>query len=303
MSQITGGVFNIQHFSTEDGPGVRTTVFLQGCGLHCLWCANPESQKATRQLAHRAPICVKCGCCIKNCPNGALAVKEGKVSIDRDKCVSCGTCTKVCPSHAMFFYGEVKDVDDVWKEVIKDRGYYDTSGGGISCSGGECMLQPDFVGELFRRAREEGIHTTLDTCGHFPTENIDKVLPFTDLVLFDLKILDREKHKKYTGSDNDLILKNLKCIHDNYESEIYIRIPVIPGYNDGEEDLRASAEFIRDFDPTLHVDLLPYHKFGIGKYEMLDMAYIPADVNAPSKEQKESYKKIFTDYGLDCVMH
>ena len=140
MPQIKGQVFNIQHFSTEDGPGVRTTVFLQGCPLRCLWCANPESQKAVRQLAHRAPICVKCGMCIKNCPQQALSVKDGAISIDRGKCVSCGTCTQVCPSHAMFFYGEEKTIDKVFEEVMKDKGFYETSGGGVTCSGGEAML-------------------------------------------------------------------------------------------------------------------------------------------------------------------
>lgn len=302
MSRLQGQVFNIQHFSTEDGPGVRTTVFLQGCPLKCLWCANPESQKAVPQLAHRAPVCVKCGYCIKTCKQGALSVKDGVICIDRERCISCGACTEICPSHAMFFYGESKSLDAVFEELMKDKGYYETSGGGVTCSGGECMLQPDFVGELFRRCKEAGIHTALDTCGQFPTANIAKVLPYTDLVLFDLKILDGEKHKQFTGFDNALILENLRCIC-RYPVKIRIRIPVIPGYNDAEEDLMETAQFIQELDPTMPVDLLPYHKFGLGKYKMLDIPYPLADVSSPTKEQKAHYQQIFVSAGLDCTMH
>ena len=302
MSELKGQIFNIQHFSTEDGPGVRTTVFLQGCPMRCQWCANPESQKSVRQLAHRAPVCVKCGYCIKNCPQQALSVRDGAIKIARGKCVVCGTCVNVCPSHAMFFYGEEKTMESVFEEVVRDKGFYETSGGGVTCSGGECMIQADFVSELFRKCKEEGIHTTLDTCGYFPPENIEKVLPYTDLVLYDVKLMDNEKHKEYTGASNELILDNLKRIHE-YPVKIFIRIPVIPGYNDSEEDLAATAEFVKELDPSLHVDLLPYHRFGLGKYKMLDMPYLPEGVSSPTEEQKEGYKRIFINSGLDCTMH
>ena len=302
MEPVTGQIFNIQHFSTEDGPGVRTTVFLQGCPLRCAWCANPESQAGVRQLAHRAALCVKCGCCIRSCPEQALSVRDGAVRIDREKCVSCGTCTEVCPSHAMFFYGERKSVDAVWDEVLRDKGYYETSGGGVTCSGGECMLQPDFVGALFRRCREAGIHTALDTCGQFPPASIEKVLPYTDLVLYDIKEMDSEKHALFTGAGNEQILENLKRIRA-YPATVRIRIPVIPGWNDDATDLRATAEFVRALDPGLHVDLLPYHRFGRAKYEMLDLPYPPGDLEPPTPERKASYRRIFTDAGLDCTMH
>ncbi|MBO4862131.1 MAG: glycyl-radical enzyme activating protein [Firmicutes bacterium] len=302
MSAIKGQIFNIQHFSTEDGPGVRTTVFLKGCPLRCLWCANPESQKAVRQLANRSALCIKCGCCIKNCPNEALSVKDGAISIDRGKCVSCGTCVNVCPSRAMFFYGEEKTVDQVFEEVMRDKGFYESSGGGVTCSGGECMMQADFVGELFRRCKERGIHTTLDTCGHFPSEGLEKVLPHTDLVLYDIKHMDSGKHREFTGVGNELILQNLKLILDA-SIKVFIRVPVIPSYNDSVESLMAIAGFIKELDPSLHVDLLPYHRFGLAKYKMLDMPYLPEDVSSPTEEQKESYKRIFINLGLDCVMH
>ena len=299
---ITGQIFNIQHFSTEDGPGVRTTVFFQGCPLRCAWCANPESREAVRQLAHRAALCVKCGCCIKACPRDALSVRDGAVRIDRAACDGCGVCAEVCPSHAMFFYGEEKRLDAVWEEVLRDRGYYETSGGGVTCSGGECMLQADFVTELFRRCRAESIHTALDTCGQFPPEAVDKALPFTDLVLYDIKTLDSAAHRRFTGAGNELILENLKRILA-YPATVYIRIPVIPGYNDAAEDLGATAAFVRELDPTLHVDLLPYHRFGLAKYQMLDLPYPPGDLAAPTAEQKAAWRKIFTDAGLDCAVH
>ena len=278
MSDIQGQVFNIQHFSTEDGPGVRTTVFLQGCPLRCAWCANPES------------------------PRDALRVRDGKIKIDRARCVACGRCTEVCPSHAMFFYGERKDVDDVFAEVLRDRGYYETSGGGVTCSGGECMMQPDFVAALFRRCKAEGIHTALDTCGQFAPEHIETVLPLTDLVLYDIKTTDSERHRRFTGVGNELILANLRRILA-YPATVVIRVPVIPGWNDAPEDLRATAEFVKALDAGLHVDLLPFHRFGCGKYEMLDMPYATGDLAAPTAEMKAAYLKIFTDAGLDCAVH
>ena len=302
MSDVYGQVFNIQHFSTEDGPGVRTTVFLQGCPLRCAWCANPESQRAERLLAHRAALCVRCGRCLQSCPRDALRVREGTIKIDRALCVACGNCVAACPSHAMFFYGEQKDVDEVWAEVLRDRGYYETSGGGVTCSGGECMLQPDFVAELFRRCKAEGIHTALDTCGQFPREYIPRVLPLTDLVLYDVKTTDSEAHRRFTGVGNERILENLREIL-TYPARVVIRVPVIPGWNDAPEDLRATAELVRELDGALHVDLLPYHRFGRGKYEMLDMPYAPGDLAAPTAEQKAAYLKIFTDAGLDCAVH
>ena len=302
MQKLTARIFNIQHFSTEDGPGVRTTVFFQGCPLRCLWCANPESQRAVRQLANRAPICIHCGTCIKACPNGALSAVSGAVRIDRALCKVCGQCADVCPSHSMFFYGEEKTLDDVFAEIMKDVGFYRDCAGGVTCSGGECMMQAEFVSELFRRCKEEKIHTVLDTCGQFPTEKLPLVLSCTDLVLFDLKHMDTERHREYTGVGNEQILKNLEAFV-RHGTQVFIRIPVIPGYNDSEKNLTETADYIRALDPTLHVDLLPYHRFGENKYRMLDMPYALTGISAPSETQMEKYKSIFTARGLDCAIH
>lgn len=299
MKNINGQVFNIQHFTTEDGPGVRTTVFLQGCPLRCLWCANPESQKSIRQLAHRGPTCIGCGTCIKTCKNGALLVENGVFIIDREKCKVCGSCVEVCPTKAMFFYGEQKSVDDVFEEVMKDAGFYKDCDGGVTCSGGECMLQAEFVAELFKRCKKEGIHTTLDTCGYYKPEQFKLVEPYTDLVLFDLKAIDSNKHKEMTGLGNEIILQNLKqCVESNVQ--VWIRIPIIPGYNDSEENLRGTAEYIKNLNPGLYVNLLPYHKFGLGKYKMLDMEYPLTDVMSPTTEQMNIYKQYFLDFNLNC---
>jgi len=302
MSEITGQIFNIQHFSTEDGPGIRTTVFFQGCPLNCLWCANPESKKYERQLAYRSAICVKCGTCIKTCKQGALSVENKAIVIDREKCISCGECSNVCPSKALFFYGEQKTVDEVFKEVLKDKGYYESSQGGVTCSGGECMSQYHFVAELFKRCKAENIHTTLDTCGEFSKEALKEVLPYTDLVLFDIKHMDSQKHKELTGVGNELIRENLLNTL-KYPVTVYIRIPVIPGYNDSDDNLKATAEFIKRTDPSLHIDLLPYHKFGTSKYKMLNYEYELSEIVPPTDAQKEHYLSIFLSQGLNCTMH
>lgn len=301
MSDIIGRVFNIQHFSTEDGPGIRTTVFLKGCPLRCPWCANPESQAPFPQLGHRVAKCIKCGTCIQSCPAGALYVADGQVRIRRERCRSCGTCVRLCPSGAMFFYGEEKSVEEVFEEVSRDAGYYEQSGGGVTVSGGECMTQPEFVAALFQRCREAGFHTALDTCGYFPEEVFPPVLAFTDLILFDLKLMDPEAHRRYTGVDNDLILRNLRTAARS-DAKVFIRIPVIPGVNDSLENLTASARFVTSIGSP-HVDLLPYHNYGEGKYIILDKPYTMSGTVKPSREHMEWCRDIFTSRGIDCTAH
>jgi len=302
MSELKAQIYNIQHFSTEDGPGIRTTVFFQGCPLSCEWCANPESQKMHKQLAYRKPICIKCGSCIKACEEGALSVEDGAVVIDHNKCSDCGKCVEACPSHAMFYYGYEKSVDDIFKEIMKDKGYYESSGGGVSCSGGECMMQYKAVAEIFRLCKEEGIHTALDTCGFCSYESFESVLPYTDLLLYDIKGSYSDVHKKYTGVDNDLIRENLKKLVLTGK-EIWIRMPLIPGINDSDEDLNNTAEFIKELNPSLHIDILPYHRFGENKYKMLGKPYLLTGLNAPDETEKERYEHIFTILGLDVKVH
>lgn len=302
MPELTGRVFNIQHFSTEDGPGIRTTVFMKGCPLSCLWCANPESQNPKPQLANRSSVCIHCRACMSVCPSGALSHEDGHIKIDRSVCTGCGSCVKMCPTGSMFFYGEEKTVDEVFQELSRDAGYYETSGGGVSVSGGECMAQPEFVSELLRRCKQAGFHTVLDTCGCFTEQALRMVWDYVDMVLFDIKLTDPQRHLRYTGVDNTLIKKNLQLMLDRGMT-VVIRVPVIPGINDSEEELGGIARFVASLDSSLHVDLLPYHRFGERKYEMLGMDYALRDTSPPDDAAKEGYLKIMECYGLDCTVH
>lgn len=302
MAELTGRIFNIQHFSTEDGPGIRTTVFMKGCPLSCRWCANPESQNPNPQLANRSSVCIHCMACTNACRTGALSAERGNIRIDRNLCSGCGLCAKVCPTGSMFFYGGEKTVGEVFGELSRDAGYYETSGGGVSVSGGECMMQPEFVAELFKRCKGAGFHTVLDTCGYFTEQALRMVWDYVDLVLFDIKLMDARRHMQYTGVDNALIKSNLQLMLDRGMA-VVIRIPVIPGVNDSEEELGAIARFVASLDKSLHVDLLPYHRFGERKYEMLGMEYTFRKVQPCDDSAKEEYKKIVECYGLDCTVH
>ena len=306
MADVTGTIFNIQRFSTEDGPGIRTTVFMKGCPLRCIWCANPESQRGRPEVAHRDAKCRGCGHCEQTCPRGAIALTAADGAahpvIDRSRCVVCGSCVGACTAGALHVYGEVKTVDEVFDVVKRDVGYYESSGGGLTVSGGEALLQADFTAALFARCRRLGIPTALDTCGFCPTEEIDKLEGLVDLVLFDLKLMDPEAHRRYVGVDNAPILRNLARFRE-MGAEIFIRIPLIPDITDTAENLTATAQFIRDFDPALHIDLLPYHKYGVNKYASLDRPYELPDAVRQSTEKLEACKAIFDSMGLDCALH
>lgn len=299
----SGKIFNIQRFSTEDGPGIRTTVFFKGCSMRCLWCANPESKSAAVQLAHRQALCKNCGKCIEACRFDAISQIQkdgkGKINIDRSKCNLCGACVDACTAGVMHLYGKYVSADEVLGIVFKDREFYTKSGGGVTASGGEVMLQPAFVAEIFSRCQRAGIHTALDTCGYFDPAAWDAVKDYVNLVLYDIKLMDKKKHKYYTGVDNDIILQNAKTIAAS-DATMFIRIPLIPGVNDSRENLERTADFVHQLDKTLHIDLLPYHNYGENKYKSLNEKYQMADVTKPSNEHMEWCRSIFTERGLDC---
>jgi pyruvate formate lyase activating enzyme len=302
---ITGTIFNIQRFSVQDGPGIRTTVFLKGCPLKCLWCSNPESQGALPEVAHRDSLCIRCGACLKVCDRGATRLisddSASKVEIDREKCVNCGQCIEACSAGARKIYGQTMSVEEVFEEIRRDVDFYSRSGGGVTASGGEPLSQPDFVTELFRQCHRIGIHTTLETCGYAKASVLEKVLSETDLVLYDLKLMNSAEHRKFTTKFNKLILSNARLIAEK-GVPMSIRIPLIPGINDSEGNLDEIARFVSELDHGRHVDLLPYHRFGEGKYGMLDREYQLSDLRTPDEEHLERAMAVFKRYNLDCAI-
>jgi len=295
---VKGLVFNIQRYSIQDGPGIRTTVFLKGCPLRCKWCSNPESQNPHREIAHRDSLCNQCGSCIAACPVHAISLGEKSVIIDRTLCTDCGKCVEVCVPGALKIFGEEMTAAQVFKEVMKDVEFYRESGGGVTVSGGEPLFQPDFVAALFELCQQQGIHTCIETCGLASLEALEKVLKYTSLVLFDIKLVDSDKHKEWTGQPNEKIIRNLGIVIKK-SVPVIIRVPLIPGVNDTREELEKIAALAGSLK-VRRVDLLPYHKFGMGKYAQLDREYSLEDFNTQTDDEVKRDRIFFTARGFDC---
>lgn len=296
---LKGRIFNIQRFSTEDGPGIRTTVFLKGCSLTCLWCSNPESQQTWTELAHNNNLCDKCNRCVPACLQKAISLSEIGVSVNRDLCDNCGDCVLVCGPRALRMIGNEQTVDDVFDEIMKDRQYYRSSQGGVTCSGGEPLMQAPFVAALFQRCQEAGLHTTLDTTGYGPAAPFAKVLEYTNLVLFDIKVIDDEVHTRTTGVSNKSILENARLVAES-NAQMIIRVPLIPGVSDSDQSITAIAQFVKTLGPGPTVNVLPYHRFGMNKFNMLDRAYPMNDTQPQSHERVTEIVKIFESFNLPC---
>ena len=262
-----GRIFDIQRFSLHDGPGIRTIVFLKGCPLSCLWCSNPEGISYQRELMYFPNKCIGCQTCVNTCPKTALTFEEGTIRIERNKCDHCGQCAEACPSEALRISGKDLSVEEVIKEVEKDLVFYQVSGGGITVSGGEPMNQPEFVISLLLAAKKAGINTTLETCGYASTETFLQVLTQVDYLLYDIKHMNPEKHRKFTGKDNKIILENLKQAVKTV-SGLRVRVPLIPGFNDSSKEVREIASFVSSLSIT-SLDILPYHRLGLSKYRSL----------------------------------
>lgn len=297
---ITGRIFNIQRFSVQDGPGIRTTVFLKGCPLACPWCANPESQKNTPDLGHIDALCDGCGRCLEVCERNAITVHAQGVKIQRELCDDCGRCVEVCAPGALKMFGRAVTVDEVFEEIKKDELYYRNSDGGVTVSGGEPLSQPSFVAALFERCQQAGIHTALDTCGLATRPVLEQVLACTDLVLFDVKLVDPAAHVAVTNSPNTAILANARLIAGS-GIPLIIRIPLIPGHTDTEENIAALVRFVQDLgDGVTAVNVLPYHRFGSNKYEMLDRTYTLRDVTPPPPQHVQAIARRFEALALEC---
>lgn len=253
---ITATIFDIERNSFVDGPGIRTTVFFKGCNLKCAWCHNPESQDFKPQMMFYKDKCKGCGKCKEICPTP-------------DRCTLCGKCTIYCPVDARKVCGREYTVDEVFAEVIKDKAYFDNSGGGVTFSGGECMLQIDFLLEILKKCKKNGIHTAVDTAGHIPFESFEKILPYTDLFLYDIKCFDSEKHQKYVGVGNKIILENLSKLFQA-NAKIWIRVPVIFGINDSIEEMHFIKDFLDKNGKFEKIELLPYHAMGENKYAAIE---------------------------------
>ncbi len=303
----TGIVLNIQHFCTHDGPGIRTNVFLKRCSLRCKWCCNPESIHPQPELAYNLKKCIgekECGFCLKECPESALYVlqSDGRVRVNWDLCTNCGKCVPICPTNALSTFGKEMTVEEVIAEVEQDASFYRESGGGITLSGGECLLQPDFAAGLLSEAHRRGINTAIETACNVPWRNIEQVLPHVDVMLHDHKCTDLVRHKKWTGVDNLRILANFKKAYETFPNVKFVaRTPLMPGVNDDEEHIRAVLAFIRPHKNVVDYELLPYHRFGESKYSFLGGVYELADFETPPPEKLSYLRKIIADaFGRDA---
>ena len=292
----TGIIFNIQRYSIHDGPGIRTTVFLKGCPLNCWWCQNPESQLSGQEMIFWGDRCISCGACSTICPSNAIQIKNGIPVTEKEKCILCGKCIEKCPTLAREMTGEKLATEEVIKEIEKDLVFYEESGGGVTFSGGEPLGQSEFLEGLLSGCRKKKIHTAVDTSGYISWEILNKISPKVDLFLYDLKIMNNEKHKKYTGVSNEIILENLKklsSIHNN----IFIRFPVIPGINDDYQNIKETGVFLSSLK-IAQVNLLPYHYMGIDKYRRLGRTYRLAATQPPSEEKLSEIAAILSKFNL-----
>lgn len=300
---ITGSIFNIQRFSIHDGPGARTAVFFKGCNLHCRWCHNPESIETKPSLEFYPGKCIGCTSCIRVCPSSAhILVKVGEGGevnhvIDRSRCTRCLKCVDTCYANALVGVGRKVTAEYLLDAIKSDLPYYRQSGGGVTFTGGECMIQPDFLGSVLAGCRAAGIHTAVDTAGNVPWEYFERIIPYTDMFLYDVKAASPERHKELTGSDNRLILDNLRCLCMR-GCRVVIRIPFIPGFNDDEitgiADILSGIEREvrrdnRDRDTVIElIEVLPFHKLGNAKYEALGLENPAAGARVPSDAELDA---------------
>lgn len=274
-------IFNIQKYNLYDGPGIRTLVFFKGCPLRCLWCSNPEGQLRSFQILFKKDRCVDCGACATVCPAGVHVMEDSRHTVRRDaECVGCRRCEEACPQAALGVSGEYRTISELMEIIEEDIPFYQNSGGGVTLSGGEVLMQPEAAINLLTACRQRGINTAIETCGYTRSEVVRRAAEVTDLFLFDVKHMDSDRHRQLTGVRNEPILDNLRWLLEN-RCHVKVRVPLLKGINDGERDIEALVRFLspyRDHRNCKGIDLLPYHKLGVGKYAQLDRSYpLPGD--------------------------
>lgn len=290
-------IIEIERFAIHDGPGIRSVVFLQGCPLHCPWCANPESQTIGSKLMYNAQKCVRCGKCVIHCPTKAIRFDGMSLNFDRKSCIQCKTCANGCLQDAIQFNGELQSVEQIVAMVMRDKDYYDTTGGGVTISGGECFVQFDRFMELLKRFKQENLHIAVETCGQTSLENIKEVFPYVDLFLFDLKHIDADKFYHVTGGNLEIILTNIAYIAKKDPDKIILRVPVIPDFNYQDMVLKNILYLAKEYG-IKHVHLLPYHTFGIGKYEQLGIPYTMESTVSLHKDELKIYSELGEEIGI-----
>lgn len=292
-----GSVTDIQRFSLNDGPGIRTTIFLKGCNMHCVWCHNPETISMKKELMFYENKCIGCGRCFDVCPSGVHSVADGKHIIDRKKCTLCGRCVEECYAEALVFSAKEMTSDEVVSEILQDKVYYDESNGGVTLSGGEVTCQKEFALEIVKKCREKGIKTAIETNLLMPFEQIKELLSSVDLVMFDIKIFDNASHKRHTGVYNTQILENVKLL-DGLGIPFIVRTPLIPEISDGEDNLKAIAEFIAPLKNLLYYEILNFNPLGASKYRSLDSENVLCNAKPFEKSRLEEIADTLSKLGI-----
>jgi pyruvate formate lyase activating enzyme len=297
-----GMVFKISRCSAEDGPGLRTVVFLKGCPLKCIWCHSPQSQKFEPEMAFIENRCIRCGACAANCSRQAQVVSKTERYVNWLRCNQCGECEPVCPSRAIETIGQYLKIEEIIRTIKKDSAYYKNSGGGVTFSGGEPTLQPDFLRECLKICSEAGIHTAVETCGYARWAVLEEIIPFVDLFLYDIKHTDSTRHRELTGTGNELILENLGKISRNGKA-IWIRAPLITGYNDSSDNIGRMADLVSRLKTVQLVSLLPYNTAAGANYTATGREYSLTQLGLYSREKGQELTDIFVKMGIKAIFN
>lgn len=292
-------VNDIQGYSIHDGPGIRTTVFLKGCNLDCQWCQNPEGMSLSQQVGFMENLCQGCGKCLKACQHGAIVATPGEHRVDYSKCVVCGDCVEACYYGALVMYGKPMTAQELFEEARKDRLFYDATEGGVTISGGEPLIHPEFVHDVLVLLKEDGINTAIETAGCVPWKTFELVADYVDLFLFDFKMADPARHEHYIGKPNDLILENAEKLVKR-GANVLFRMPLLKGVNDSDENIAAMSEFAKKVGNP-HIQLMPYHRMAENKYKALNKPYRCEEVPVMDKSEVEAVRLKFVSHGIDCT--